>query len=72
MQTFAHASCRKRMELKSGRLKLAGRKNAKLVLVGAMPHGFFPRISSPFCFFAFLGSPLFSTHQEKHILLPGF
>ena len=35
------------------------------------PVGIFPRISSPFSFFAFLGSPLFSTNQAKSILFAG-
>ena len=40
------------------------------------PRGFgisfiFPRISSPFCFFAFLGSPLFSTNQAKQFFFAG-
>ena len=32
---------------------------------------YFPRISSPFCFFAFLGFPLFSTNQAKNIFFAG-
>ena len=40
----------------------------------AMPHPtehlFFPRISSPFSFFAFLGSPLFSTNQAYKFFGP--
>ena len=31
------------------------------------PLQYFPRMSSPFCFFAFLGSLLFSTNQAKYI-----
>ena len=32
---------------------------------------FFPRISSPFCFVAFLGFPLLSTNQAKQYVFAG-
>ena len=49
------------------RQRNTGTRNVKTPLLRDPALGF-PRISSPFCSFAFLGAPLFSTHQANNAM----